>query len=75
MISLKEYATIHGKNLRVLQLKAKEGRISAFKIGRDWYIDENAEVIDERVTSGKYYGWRKKYGGDKGVRKNADTAE
>lgn len=65
MISLKEYAEVNGKNLRVLQRKAKEGKISAFKIGRDWYIDENAEVIDERVTSGKYFDWRTRFRGGK----------
>lgn len=60
IITLKQYAERNGKNLRVLQKKAKEGRINAQKIGRDWYIEEDAEVQDERYTTGQYVDWRKK---------------
>ena len=69
MIPLKEYAQKYGWNLRVLQRKAKEGRINAVRIGWGWYIDEeNANVIDERMTTGEYVNWRKK-----GEHVSADT--
>lgn len=63
MITLMEYAKRIGKNARVVRRKAANGDFkTAAKIGRDWFIDEDEEYIDRRFTSGKYCGWREKYG-------------
>ena len=64
-ITLKEYCERHGYKPNTLRKKASMGGFkTAKKIGRDWFIEEDEEVIDRRVTTGKYIGsgWYKKYG-------------
>lgn len=61
MITLKEYAERHGKNPVIVRQKAIRGGFqTARKFGRDWIIDENEEYVDNRVTSGKYIGFRQR---------------
>ncbi|MBQ6595325.1 MAG: hypothetical protein IJH78_06705 [Clostridia bacterium] len=61
MITLKEYAERHGKNPVIVRQKAiRGGFITARKMGRDWFIDEDEEYVDLRVRSGKYVGTRRK---------------
>ena len=45
-----------------IQVLCSEGRIDgASKLGREWAIPIDADKpTDNRVTSGKYKGWRKK---------------
>ena len=47
---------------RRIQVLCSEGRIDrASKLGREWAIPADADKpADNRVTSGKYKGWRKK---------------
>lgn len=49
---------------RRVQILCSQGRIEgAAKFGRTWAIPIEAQKPkDERITSGKYKGWRKKYG-------------
>lgn len=66
LISLKEYAKLHGRTLVNMRAKAERGMFAtARKIGRDWLIDSDEPFIDNRVRSGKYVGWRDKYGKSK----------
>lgn len=59
MITLKEYASRLGKDRGVVYQKYRRGGFTtATKLGRDIWIDEEEPYIDERVTSGKYVGWR-----------------
>lgn len=68
-ILLKEYACRRGVDAQVAAHKAQRGTLpTAEKIGRDWWIDEDAEYTDARLKSGAYTGWRKKRRDD-----NADT--
>lgn len=60
LISLTEYAARHQVDSSVVRRKAIAGTLPAFKIGRNWCIDEDAPYIDLRVKSGKYKNWRKK---------------
>ena len=61
LISLAEYAKLHGKAAISVQQKARRGGFkTARKIGRNWVIDKNEPYIDGRVKSGKYKNWRKK---------------
>lgn len=61
LITLKEYAAIHGKAQRTCcQMAASGGFKTAQKIGRDWFIDKDEPYPDRRIKSGKYIGWRKK---------------
>jgi len=60
MITLKEWAIAHDINPATARQKAGRGGFkTAQKIGRDWFIDEEEENIDNRVKSGKYKNWRK----------------
>ena len=60
LISLSEYAAIHGVSRSAIQNKALRGLLgSTRKIGRNWVIDKNEPYIDGRVKSGGYVGWRK----------------
>lgn len=61
LITLKEYAERLGKNPVIVYQKARYGTLkTAFKLGRDWVIDENEPYEDKRIKSGKYVDW--KYG-------------
>lgn len=61
LISLAEYAAIHGKEISTVRRKAIRGGFrTARKIGRNWIIDKDEPYIDDRVKSGKYMDWRKK---------------
>jgi hypothetical protein len=61
LISLKEYAKKHGRELSGLRRKAAEGRFAtAVKVGRDWMIDESEPLTDQRIKHGKYVNWRNK---------------
>ena len=61
MITLKEYAEKHGKNPVIVRQKAIRGGFqTARKFGRDWIIGEDEPYSDNRVTSGKYVGARRK---------------
>lgn len=60
MITLKEYAIRHGKEPIIMRQKAQRGGFqTATKMGRDWIIDEDEPLVDNRVKSGKYVDWRK----------------
>lgn len=61
LISLTEYAKLHGKSPGTIRQKAQAGGFkTARKIGRNWVIDKNEPYTDNRVKSGKYKNWRKK---------------
>lgn len=61
LILLTEYAKQRGKNPVVVAQKAERGTFrTAVKIGRQWFIEESEPYIDQRVTSGKYVGTRRK---------------
>jgi len=60
LISLPEYAKLHGKEESTVRRKALRGGFkTARKIGRNWLIDKNEPYTDNRVTSGKYKNQRK----------------
>jgi hypothetical protein len=60
-ITLKQWAKNHGLHPSSARQKALRGNFeTAEKIGRDWFIDEDEENIDHRITTGEYINWRKK---------------
>ena len=60
LISLAEYAQLHGKHRVSVAQKAKRGYFkTARKIGHAWVIDSDEPYEDCRIKSGKYVGWRK----------------
>ena len=55
MISLVEYAAMHGKNDSSARRMALRGGFkTAQKIGRNWVIDPGEPWPDRRVRTGKY---------------------
>ena len=49
LISLAEYAALHGKAAKTVQQKAQRGGFkTAQKIGRNWVIDSDEPYIDNR---------------------------
>lgn len=61
LISLVEYAELHGIFPATARQNAKNGKYkTARKIGRNWVIDKNEPNVDRRITSGKYVGLKKK---------------
>ena len=63
LIPLKEYALRNGKKPATARQRANRGAfITAVKMGRDWFIDENEPWEDNRIKSGKYVNWRKAKG-------------
>lgn len=52
LISIAEYAKLHGKSHISVQQKARRGGFkTARKIGRNWVIDSEEPYIDNRVNS------------------------
>ena len=63
LISLVEYAKSHDKDPANARRMAAAGRFAtARKIGRNWVIEDTEPWPDRRVKTGKYVGWREKYG-------------
>lgn len=60
LITVKDYAELHGVSPRTVRQKAQAGTLKAHKIGENWLIDKDEPYIDNRIKSGKYIGWRKK---------------
>lgn len=60
LISLAEYAKIHGIEHNTARKRAARGAYkTAVKIGHHWVIDKNEPHVDHRVSSGKYIGTKK----------------
>ena len=59
-MNIKEAASRWEISVRRIQVLCSEGRIDgAAKLGREWAIPINAvKPSDNRVTTGKYKGWR-----------------
>lgn len=62
LISISEYAAIHGKESSTIRAKCiRGGYQSARKIGHNWVISKSEPYNDLRETAaGKYKGWRNK---------------
>jgi hypothetical protein len=60
LISVKEYAYLHGVSPRAIQFKIKRGTLKAIKRGDIYLIDKNEPYVDARVRSGKYVNARAK---------------
>lgn len=61
MIPIAEYAKKIGRATITVADKCRRGALpGAVKVGRDWFVPEDAEYPDYRVKSGKYIGSRKK---------------
>lgn len=59
LISLKAYADKVGLAPVTVRKRILRGVTKGVKIGRDWFVDEDEELIDHRISSGKYTDWRK----------------
>ena len=60
LISVKEYASLHGVSPRAIQFKIKRGTLKAIKRGDIYLIDKNEPYVDARVKSGKFVNARAK---------------
>lgn len=65
-ISIKQYASDWGLSIKYVQLLCRQGKLEgAIKEKGRWLIPKDAvKPKDQRVVSGKYKGWRKKYNVD-----------
>lgn len=59
LISLAEYAEMHGVKQATIRQKVLRGKLEACKIGRNWVIDKDTPYVDNRIKSGNYKNWRK----------------
>lgn len=60
LVSLSEYASIHGLPTDTVKSARRQGRFkSAIKIGRNWCVDKNEILTDKRIRNGNYINWRK----------------
>ena len=53
LISLAEYAKIHGVKQDTVRQKVLRGYLKATKIGRNWVIDKDEPYIDNRIKNEK----------------------
>ena len=49
MISLAEYAKIHGVDASTVRQKVLRGNLPAVKIGRNWIINKDEPYADNRI--------------------------
>jgi len=57
LISLVEYAKLHGRAESTARQMARTGGFqTAKKVGRNWVIEDSEEWPDRRITSGLYVG-------------------
>ena len=61
LITLKEYAEMHGVTPSTVRHRIRRGSITAVKLGRDWFIDKDEPYDDGRYKNGQYVGFREKY--------------
>lgn len=54
LLTVKEYAALHGVAPRTVRQKCQMGTLEAIKTGRDWLIDKDTPYRDNRVKTGKY---------------------
>lgn len=59
LISLAEYAKLHGVTQDAIRHRVHRGALKAQKIGRNWVIDKDTPFVDNRIKSGEYKDWRK----------------
>ena len=60
LLSVTEWAKLHGKDPGNVRRLIQQGRIPAQKVGNQWVIAANIQPpADKRVKSGKYKNWRK----------------
>lgn len=61
LLSVAEWAQLHGKDPGNVRRLIQQGRIPAQKVGNQWVISADIQPPpDKRVRSGKYKNWRKK---------------
>lgn len=61
MLTVTQWAALHGKDTGNVRRLIAEGRIEAVRVGGRWAIDSDTQPPpDKRVKSGKYRDWRKK---------------
>lgn len=53
LISLAEYAKMHGVTPVAVRKKAQRGYLDAVKVGRDWVIDRDTPYVDNRIKGEK----------------------
>lgn len=63
MLTVAEYAEKVGKSVYTIKKGVLSGRFkTAVKVDGIWMISEEEDLSDRRVKSGKFAGWREKYG-------------
>ena len=63
LITLKDYAERRGLNAATLRQRILRGGIpEAQKLGRDWFVPEDLELVDRRVKDGTFAGRYNSYG-------------
>ena len=73
IILIAEYAAMHGLTAGACKRKALRGGFkTARKMGRYWVIDSDEPLVDNRIKSGDYIGWRKKYQDKKKAKSDAE---
>lgn len=61
LLLISEYAKLKGVGAVAVNRKINRGYLpEAQKIGKVWFIPEDAEYVDGRIKSGKYIGQRRK---------------
>ena len=61
LITVKEYARMHGRTPQTISKKCLHGGFkTAVKMGRDWFIDSEEPMLDNRIKSGSYIDFRKR---------------
>ena len=59
LIPIAEYAARVHRAVSSVRQKCQRGTLpGAVKLGRDWFIPPDAPYPDERISSGRFRGWR-----------------
>ena len=60
LITINEYAANNGATPTTIKMRVRNGKLPYLKIGGAVLVERDADFSDDRISSGKYIGWRSK---------------
>ena len=60
LVTINEYAANNGKTPTTIKMRVRNGKLPCIKVGSTILVERDTDFSDNRISSGKYVGWRKK---------------
>lgn len=60
LITINEYAANNSATPTAIKMRVRNGKLPSLKIGGAVLVERDADFSDDRISSGRYIGWRDK---------------